>query len=300
MGGRVQVSVLGLGKMGEPIARRLLDAGHAVCVWNRTAARAEGLADAGAQVLSSPRAACEAAEICVTMVLDDAALLEVTTGPDGLLTSGGEGRVLVDMSTVSPGASREVAEAAERAGVGYLRAPVSGNPSVVEAGNLGIMVSGDEEVFQRMEGLLRDIGPNVFYVGPGEGARVLKLALNLMIAANAQAIAEALVLGEAHGLDRARMLEVMGASAVGSPFVKYKTGALVQDDYTATFTGYAMSKDLSMALAVAHDANAPLPVTATIQELIEGCIGSGWGELDLMALLPRLRREAGLDPGLSR
>jgi 3-hydroxyisobutyrate dehydrogenase-like beta-hydroxyacid dehydrogenase len=161
------------------------------------------------------------------------------------------------------------------------------------------MVSGAEEVFGRTEALLRDIGPNVFYVGPGEEARVLKLALNLMIAGNAQLIAEALVLGEANGLDRAKMLEVMGASAAGSPFVKYKSAALVQDDYTATFTGYAMWKDLTMALAAAHDASAPLPVTATIQQLVEGCIGSGWGELDLMALLPRLRREAGLEPGLS-
>jgi 3-hydroxyisobutyrate dehydrogenase-like beta-hydroxyacid dehydrogenase len=298
MGGRVQVAVLGLGKMGEPIARRLLDAGHALSVWNRTAERAAGLADAGAQVLSTPREAWEAADVSLTMVLDDAALLEVTTGPHGLLDSGGQGRVLVDMSTVSPEGSRTVAEAAARAGVGYLRAPVSGNPSVVEAGNLGIMVSGDEEVFQRTQELLRDIGPNVFYVGAGEEARVLKLALNLMIAGNAQVVAEALVLGEVHGLDRAQMLEVMGASAVGSPFVKYKTAALVQDDYTATFTGYAMWKDLSLALAAAHEANAPLPVTATIQQLVEGCIGSGWGELDLMALLPRLRREAGLDPGL--
>jgi 3-hydroxyisobutyrate dehydrogenase-like beta-hydroxyacid dehydrogenase len=230
--------------------------------------------------------------------LDDAALLEVTAGPDGLLTTDGEGRVLVDMSTVSPNASRTVADAAGRAGTGYLRAPVSGNPSVVEAGNLGIIVSGDEQVFRRTEELLHDIGPNVFYVGGSEEARVLKLALNRMIAGSAQLIAEALVLGEAHGLDRARMLEVIGASAAGSPFVKYKTAALVQDDYTATFTAYAMWKDLSLALAAAHEARAPLPVTATLQQLVEGCLGSGWAELDLMALLPRLRREAGLDTGL--
>jgi 3-hydroxyisobutyrate dehydrogenase-like beta-hydroxyacid dehydrogenase len=295
----VRVAVLGLGKMGEPIARRLLDAGHTLSVWNRTPARAAPLAEAGAQVLSTPREAWQSAEVCVSMVLDDAALLEIMTGADGLLTPGSEDRVLVDMSTVSPAASRQVAEAAASASVGYLRAPVSGNPSVVEAGNLGIMVSGDEEVFARTEGLLRDIGPNVFYVGAGEEARVLKLALNLMIASNAQAIAEALVLGEAHGLDRAKMLEVMGASAVGSPFVKYKTAALVQDDYTATFTGNAMWKDLSMTLAAANEAHAPLPVTAAIQQLVEGCVGSGWGDLDLMTLLPRLRREAGLDPGLA-
>jgi 3-hydroxyisobutyrate dehydrogenase-like beta-hydroxyacid dehydrogenase len=291
----VQVAVLGLGKMGAPIARRLLDAGHAVSVWNRTPERAAGLADAGAAVLAAPGEAWEAADVCITMVLDDKALLEVA---GALCAAGGEGRVLVDMSTVSPGASRTVAEAAAAAGVGYLRAPVSGNPSVVEAGNLGIMVSGDEEVFRRLEGLLRDIGPNVFYVGDGEGARVLKLALNLMIAGTAQLIVEALVLGEANGLDRATMLEVMGASAAGSPFVKYKSAGLVQDDYTATFTGYAMLKDLTMALAAAQESSVPLPVTATVQQLVEGCIGSGWGDLDLMTLLPRLRREAGLDPGL--
>jgi len=299
MGGRVQVAVLGLGKMGEPIARRLLGAGHTLAVWNRTRERAGGLEAAGARVLSAPQEAWGVAEVCVTMVLDDAALLAVTTGPDGLLAGDAAGRVLVDMSTVSPGASRRVAEAAAEAGVAFLRAPVSGNPSVVEAGNLGIMVSGDEQAFRRTEPLLRDVGPNVFYVGSDEEARVLKLALNLMIAGTAQLVAEALVLGEAHGLDRARMLEVMGASAVGSPFVKYKTAALLEDDYGPTFTGHAMWKDLSIALAAAHDVHAPLPVGAVVQQLVEGCIGAGWGELDLMALLPRLRREAGLDPGIS-
>lgn len=287
----MQVAVLGLGKMGEPIARRLLDAGHQVRVWNRTASKAEGLADAGAEVLAAPGEACRSAEVVVTMVLDDAALLDVS---HEVLAGDAAGRVLVDMSTVSPAASRQVADAAAAAGVSYLRAPVSGNPSVVQAGNLGIMVSGDAAAFERVEALLRDIGPNVFYVGGGEEARVLKLGLNLMIAATAQAIAEALVLGEAHGLDRAKMLEVMGASAVGSPFVKYKTAALVADDYSATFTGQAMWKDLSLALAAAHEQNAPLPLTAAVQQLVEGCIGSGWGDDDLMMLLPRLRREAGL------
>jgi 3-hydroxyisobutyrate dehydrogenase-like beta-hydroxyacid dehydrogenase len=295
----VNVAVLGLGKMGQPIARRLLDAGHSLSVWNRTRSRSEELAEAGARVLTTPAEAWEHAEVCVTMVLDDAALLDVTGGEGGVLASGGQERVLVDMSTVSPSASRGVAEAAEAAGIAYLRAPVSGNPSVVEAGNLGIMVSGDESAFRRTEQLLRDIGPNVFYVGAAEEARVLKLALNLIIAGYAQLIAEALVLGEAHGLDRGTMLEVMGASAVGSPFVKYKTAALVADDYSPTFTGHAMWKDLSLALAAAHEAHAPLPVTATIQQLIEGCIGSGMGDLDLMVLLPRLRREAGLEAGLA-
>ena len=296
----MRVAVVGLGKMGEPIARRVLGAGHSLAVWNRTPSRAERLVEAGAYPLASPADAWSHADVCVTMVLDDEGLRDVAVRDRGVLTTrggdGGDGRVLVDMSTVSVGASREVAEAAKRAGVGYLRAPVTGNPSVVEAGNLGIMVSGDEELFHRVEPLLLDVGPNVFLVGAAEEARVLKLALNLMIAGTAELIAEALVLGEASGLERARMLEVMGASAVGSPFVKYKTAALVADDYSPTFTSAAMYKDLALALEAGHEAGVPLPVTAAVQQLVQGCISSGMAEADLMSLLPRLQREAGGAP----
>jgi 3-hydroxyisobutyrate dehydrogenase-like beta-hydroxyacid dehydrogenase len=288
----VNVAIIGLGRMGEPIARRLLAAGHELTVWNRTPGRATRLVEGGAREAESPTAAAAGADLCVTMVLDDNALRSVTTGEGGVLT-GDFGGVLVDMSTVSPAVSREVARAAEADGVAYLRAPVSGNPTVVEAGNLTIVVSGDEEALGRVEPALRDIGPNVFYVGGGEEARVLKLALNLMVAGSAELIAEAVALGEAHGLDRAKLLEVMGVSSVGSPFVKYKTPPLVARDYTATFTVNAMWKDLALILSAAHDASQPLPVTALIQQLIEGCIGSGMGEDDLMALLPRLEREAG-------
>jgi 3-hydroxyisobutyrate dehydrogenase-like beta-hydroxyacid dehydrogenase len=290
----MHVAVIGLGKMGEPIAQRLLAAGHELVVWNRTPGRADRLVEAGARLAGTP-GECADAELAITMVLDDDALLAVTLGDDGLLA--GAAAPLVDMSTVSVGVSRRVAEAAAGVGVGYLRAPVSGNPSVVEAGNLGIMVSGDPELFRRFEPLLRDIGPNVFHVGTGEEARVLKLALNLMIAGTSQLIAEALVLGEAHGLERSVMLDVMGASAMGSPFVKYKTAALVADDYTATFTSAAMFKDLALALGAGHDAHVPLPVTAAVQQLFEACIALGMGESDVMSVLPRLRRDAGLDPG---
>jgi 3-hydroxyisobutyrate dehydrogenase-like beta-hydroxyacid dehydrogenase len=293
----VRVAVVGLGKMGEPIARRVLAAGHDLSVWNRTASRADDLVAAGAHLLASPAEAWASSDVCVTMVLDDEALRDVTVRDGGLVAGvdGGRGndRVLVDMSTVSVGASREVAEASERVGVGYLRAPVSGNPSVVEAGNLSIMVSGAEETFTGVEPLLRDIGPNVFLVGTAEEARVLKLALNLMIAGTAELIAEALVLGEASGLNRARMLEVMGASAIGSPFVKYKTAALVADDYSPTFTTAAMYKDLALALDAGNEAGVPLPVTAAVQQLVQACLSSGMAEADLMSLLPRLRREAG-------
>jgi 3-hydroxyisobutyrate dehydrogenase-like beta-hydroxyacid dehydrogenase len=289
----LEIGVVGLGRMGEPIARRLLNAGHAVTVFNRTAKRTEGLVELGATRAASPRDAWSSADACITMVANDAALRAVMLADDGLLGDGPAGRVVVDMSTVSIAASQAVAEAASAEGIGYLRAPVSGNPSVVEAGNLTIMVSGDGQAFEQLELALRDIGPHVFYLGQGEQARVMKLALNLMVAATAEAMAEALVLGEASGLERATMLEVMGASAVGSPFVKYKTAALVAGDYSATFTSSMMHKDLTLAVDAGRAVGVPLPVTALVRELLEGCIAAGMGDDDLMALLPRLASEAG-------
>jgi len=290
----VKVGVVGLGRMGAPIARRLLAGGHELTVWNRTAGRAGQLVEGGARAAPSPAAVWETADVCVTMVADDAALVAVTTGESGLLVPDGTDRVLIEMSTVSVGASRAVAAAAAESGIAYLRAPVSGNPAVVEAGNLGIVVSGERAVFDRLEPVLRDIGPNVFYVGEAEEARVMKLALNLMIAGTAELMAEALVLGEASGLERATMLEVMGASAVGSPFVKYKSAGLIADDYATTFPASGMYKDLALALETGHAAGVPLPATALVQQLLQACMSSGMAALDFTVLLPRLRREAGL------
>jgi 3-hydroxyisobutyrate dehydrogenase-like beta-hydroxyacid dehydrogenase len=290
----VRLGLIGIGKMGEPIGRRLLAAEHDLTVHNRTPERAARLVDEGARPVSAPADVWEHADVAITMITDDAALRAVTLGDGGALATAPSGRVLVDMSTVSVAASREVADAAGPAGVTYLRAPVTGNPSVVEAGNLGIIVSGDEETVRRLEPLFGDIGANLFYVGPGEEARVMKLALQVFIAGTAQLLAEALVLGEANGLDRARMLEVLGASAVGSPFVKYKTAALVADDYSSTFTSRAMFKDLSLILECANAAAVPVPVSALVQQLVLGCISTGMGDDDFMALVPRLRREAGL------
>jgi 3-hydroxyisobutyrate dehydrogenase-like beta-hydroxyacid dehydrogenase len=290
----MNVAVVGLGKMGRPIARRLIAAEHEVVVQNRSPGPAEELASEGAAKVDSPAEVWESAEVAITMVADDRALRAVTLEDGGLLTDPPAGRVLIDMSTVSVRASREVAEAAAAAGLDFLRAPVSGNPSVVEAGNLTIIVSGDDAALERVRAVLLDIGPTLFHVGGADEARVMKLALNLMIAGTTQLMAEALVLGEASGLERATMLEVMGGSVMGSPFVKYKTAALVADDYTSTFTTSAMYKDLDLARDAANDVGAALPVTALVQQFLQSCISAGMGDDDFAALVPLLRRLAGL------
>jgi 3-hydroxyisobutyrate dehydrogenase-like beta-hydroxyacid dehydrogenase len=197
--------------------------------------------------------------------------------------------VLVDLSTVSPDASARVAALAEDASVLYLRAPVSGNPAVVRAGNLSFIVSGPREALDRAEPVLLAIGPTINIVGDAEQARVVKLAINLVIAGLAQLMSEALVLGEASGVSREAILETMAGSAAGAPFVRYKTEPLLRDDYSATFTTTLMEKDLELVLDAAEDAGVRLPLAREIKTLVRSAIDAGYGDDDFMALFPHLR-----------
>ncbi|MDP9226878.1 MAG: NAD(P)-dependent oxidoreductase [Actinomycetota bacterium] len=274
--------------MGEPIAERLRAAGYPLAVSNRTMARAAALVDAGATLLAGPADALDEADVCVTMLADDGALVAVVCGPQGILTGARRGTTLIDMSTVSVGASKRVAGEAAAAGVRYLRAPVSGNPSVVRAGASTVIVSGPEGAFLDLAELLRSIGPNVFYVGDGERARVVKLALQVLIAGTAELLAEALVLIEAAEIDRATFLEVTAASAAGSPFVKYKIEPLLRDDYSATFTTEMMLKDIELILDQASSSATVLPVTRELRRLPAETAAT-YGDLDFMALFLQLR-----------
>jgi 3-hydroxyisobutyrate dehydrogenase-like beta-hydroxyacid dehydrogenase len=289
----VKVSVLGLGQMGTAIAERLMDAGHSVSVWNRTRGKAADLVNRGATELDSASDAWHS-EVAITMLADSEALTALTLGPNGLAQSNaGRGKFLIDMSTVSPESSQQVAQVAAARGIRYVRAPVSGNPGVVRSGNLAIIASGSEDDCAAVKDVLGAIGPHIFRAGDGEAARIVKLALNLMIAGTAQLLAESVTLAESHGVDRAVLLDITAASAAGSPFVKYKSAALVADDYTSTFSTRLMRKDLDLILKSGADGGVPLPVTATVQQLLQACVSTGLGDLDFMSLLIRLKREAG-------
>lgn len=289
----MNVAVAGLGLMGTAIAERLVDAGHDVTVYNRSAEKTEPLVQRGATAVASLPEIWRRADACITMLADSAALEAVAA--ELLDGEGANGKTLIDMSTVSVATSVSVARLAADAGVAYLRAPVTGNPVAVRAGKLGIIVSGDEALLESMCPMLVDIGPTTFYLGSGEEARVMKLALNLMIAGTAELLAEAVALGEAHGLDRGTLVDVIAGSAIGSPFIGYKKAPLVADDYTSTFSARLMRKDLGMAMDSAAEGGVPLPVTKLVDELLENCVEIGLGELDFSALLPRLKREAGQD-----
>ncbi len=286
------VAVVGLGKMGEAIAERILDAGFPLSVFNRTAARAEPLAARGAAVLGSQADALARADVCVTMLADDGAVEAVLLGEGGVLAGARPGTTLVEMSTVSVAASERVAEAAAAAGVEYLRAPVSGNPTVVRGGTLTIVVSGPEHVAADLDPLLRAIGAKVLYVGEGERARVVKLAFQVLVAGTAELLGEALVLGEAAGVDRAKLLEAIGASAVGSPFVAYKSPPLLEDDYSATFTTALMQKDVDLVLELAEEYGITLPFARHVRMLLEATAAAGYADADFMALYAHLRQSA--------
>jgi 3-hydroxyisobutyrate dehydrogenase-like beta-hydroxyacid dehydrogenase len=276
--------------MGTAVAERLLGAGYRLVVFNRTAQKTEGLAAQGAEVAETLAELLERADVVVTSLANDSALEAVAAE---VVPAARPGTVLIDLSTVSPTASARVASLAEDASVEYLRAPVSGNPSVVRAGNLTFMVSGSRETLERVEPVLLAIGPTIHYVGDGEQARVVKLAINLMIAGLAQLMSEALVLGEAAGVSRETLLEVMGSSAAGAPFVTYKTEPLLRDDYSATFTTALMEKDIDLMLDAAEEAGLELPVASEMKRIVRAAIDAGYGDDDFMALYLHLRSASG-------
>jgi 3-hydroxyisobutyrate dehydrogenase-like beta-hydroxyacid dehydrogenase len=283
------VAVAGLGNMGFPIAERLLDAGFPLAVFNRSTDKAAPLVARGASQLASPEDTLQKADICLTVLADDGALESVVLGEDGVLAGARPGTLLVDMSTVSVAVSERVARAADDAGVGYLRAPVSGNPTVVRGGTLTIIVSGPPELAERSDPVLRAIGPTVLYVGGDESARVVKLVLQVLIGGTAELLGEALVLGEAAGVEREKLLEVIGASVVGSRFVEYKTEPLLQDDYSATFTTSLMLKDVGLVLDLAAERAVELPFAEQLSTLLGSAVERGFGDQDFIALFRQLR-----------
>jgi len=284
------VGLIGLGSMGTAMAERLLDAGYELLVFNRTPEKAGALAERGAAVAKTAAELVEQVDVVLTSLANDEAFEDVAAS---VVAAARPGTVFVDMSTVSPAVSARVATLAETASVRYLRAPVSGNPTVVRAGNLSFIVSGEQETLVHVEPVLRAIGPTIHHVGDAEQARVVKLAMNLMIAGLAQLMSEALVLGEAAGVSRASLLEVMGNSAVGAPFVKYKTEPLLRDDFSATFTTALMEKDVDLVLAVAEEVGVELPLAGELKALLVSAIEAGYAEDDFMSLFAHLRSASG-------
>ncbi|MFM6974563.1 MAG: NAD(P)-dependent oxidoreductase [Agromyces sp.] len=283
---------IGVGKMGEAMVERLLDAGIAVTAWNRSAEKCESVRARGAVIADTPASAANA-DIVFSMVLDDPALDALWQREDGPLA--GSATVWVDCSSVSPAASARAAAAAAEHGVKFVAAPVSGNPSVVRAGNLIFAASGPAPAIGAARPYLEAIGRAIHVVGDANQATVVKICTNAALAVTMQAISEVLVLAETAGLRRTDLMEFVNDSALGSPFLKYKTHALTALDYSTTFTPAGMVKDLNLALGLASDAGAPLPIVdATKHEFEQVAANPTWAPQDFAIALERVAANAGV------
>jgi 3-hydroxyisobutyrate dehydrogenase-like beta-hydroxyacid dehydrogenase len=289
-----ELGFVGLGTMGGGVVRRLLAAGHAVTVWNRTREKAEPLLEAGASWADTPRSVAERSEIVFTMVTNTAAVQAVTEGPDGILAGLGPGKVYVDMSTASPANTRAVAETVVAVGAQMLDAPVSGSVITLEEGKLSIMVGGDAETFERVKPVLEAIGPRVFHLGPNGAAVTMKIAINLSLAVQMLAFSEGVLLAEKTGIGREQAVEVMLASVIASPMVAYRGPFVLEQPDEAWFDCRMMQKDLNLALELGRELEVPLPTTAVTNELLTAANAMGIGDKDFAVLFDVLASMAGV------
>jgi 3-hydroxyisobutyrate dehydrogenase-like beta-hydroxyacid dehydrogenase len=290
-----ELGFVGLGVMGGGIAKRLLDGGHTVTVWNRTREKADWLLDAGARWADSPREVAEASELVFTMVTNTAAVRAVCEGEDGILAGLAPGKVYVDMSTASPANTRELAERVEQLGAHMLDAPVSGSVITLEQGKLSVMVGGDAEVFERAKPVLEGIGPKVFHVGPNGAAVTMKIATNLSLAVQMLAFSEGVLLAEKSGIPRETAVEVMLASVIASPMVAYRGPFVLEQPDEAWFDVNMMQKDMNLALELGRELDVPLPTTAITNELLTAARGMGLEDKDFAILFDVLARMSGLE-----
>jgi 3-hydroxyisobutyrate dehydrogenase len=286
---------VGTGRMGYALASRLLEAGCDVAVYNRTRAKAEPLAELGAAVVDSP-AELATRDIVFTMVAGPEDFKAVVLGESGLLArSDSVPSVIVDSSTISPDASAQVRAETEARGVALLAAPVSGNPSVVDAGRLTVVVSGASDAWEAARPYLELFGAGATYVGEGDVARLVKICHNLMLGVVAQSLAEITVLAEKGGVSRAAFLEFLNKSVMGSMFTRYKTPAIVNLDFTPTFTPALLHKDFHLGFEAAEQYGVPMPVAAAAQQAVQTLMGFGYDDTDFMALLELEARASSLD-----
>jgi len=281
--------------MGGNMAARLLAAGYQIWGQQRSRERAQHLIEQGLQWCETPREVAEAAEVVVTSLPDDAVLDEVATGANGILAGLSEDKVWIDVSTVSPQASRELAGRVQSQGAWMLDAPVSGSVPQVHAGTLTIMVGGDENAYRRVEPLLRELGTPTYIGDNGQGL-VLKLAINVSLAVQMLAFAEGLLLAERSGIDRQRALDVMEGSPIGSPMLRARASIILDPPDEAWFDLGFMHKDIELALDAARSLEIPLPTAERADEVLERALALGYERRDLAALFQALEDIAAEEP----
>lgn len=290
----LRVGFIGIGNMGLPMGTNLLKAGYAVMAFDRAEDRLAAIAARGATRGESIAHVARDADVIFTSLPNDAIFRSVASGDDGVLAHAREGTIFMDTSTVSPTVSAEVAQSASQRGVRYLRTTVSGNGVVAAAAALTVMASGPREAYETVLPLIHAIGRRAFYLGEAEEARLMKLAVNLMISVSAGMIGEALTLGRKSGLDWSQMLEVLASSHVASPMVLYKAPPLKERDFTSTMSAITQTKDVDLILDCAAESHVPLHLTSAVRGLFQGLISTGGGDDDYIALVKHVEALSGV------
>lgn len=286
---------VGLGTMGSRVAKRLMDAGHTVTGYNRTKEKAQWLLDAGMKWADSPRAVAEASEVTFSMVTNTAALHAIALGENGILAGLSAGKVYVDMSTVSPQASRELAQQVAAKGATMLDCPVSGSVVTLEQGQVSLMVGGDKATFERIKPILLAIGPKVNHVGANGLAVTMKIAVNLSLAVQMLAFSEGVLLAEKSGIPRETAVEVMLNSVIASPMVKYRGPFVLKLPDEAWFDVNMMQKDMLLALELGRQLDIPMPTTAVTNEMLTAARGMGLAKEDFAVVFHALARMSGVN-----
>jgi len=285
---------VGLGAMGGRMAERLISKGHTVTGYNRTKSKAQWIIDRGMRWGDSPRAVAEAVDVVFVMVTDSAALEAVAYAPDGLLAGLGRGKVVIDMSTVSPAASRALAAKVRECGADMVDVPVSGSILTLEQGKLTMMVGGTAETFEQVKPLLLDIGMKATHVGDNGLAVSMKIAVNLSLAVQMLAFSESVLLAEKSGIARKTAVEVLTNSVVGSPLLQYRGPFVVNMPDEAWFDMNMMQKDMKLALEMGHRLEVPLPTAAVTNEMLTAARAAGLSKKDFAAMFQVLAGMSGV------
>jgi len=285
---------IGLGVMGGQMVKRLLDKGHVVTGYNRTRSKAQWLVDRGMKWGETPRAVSATADITLCMVTNTEALKTVAEGSDGFLAGFSAGKILIDMSTVSPSASRAFAAKVREKGADMVDAPVSGSVITLQEGKLSVMVAGRRETFERVKPLLQDIGPKVTYVGENGLALSMKIAINLSLAVQMLAFSEGVLLAEKSGIARETAVDVLTHSVIGSPMVQYRGPFVLKMPEEAWFNVNMMQKDMLLALEMGRQLDVPLPTTAVTNEFLTAARGMGFVEQDFAVVFKVLAQMSGV------
>jgi 3-hydroxyisobutyrate dehydrogenase-like beta-hydroxyacid dehydrogenase len=285
---------IGLGVMGSEMVNRLLGKGHSITGHNRTRSKADWLVKKGMKWAESPRAVVTAADVTFSMVTNSAALGAIANGPDGFLAGLTKGKVLVDISTVSPAFSREIAAKVREKGADMVDAPVSGSVVTLQEGKLSVMVGGRKETFERVKPLLHDIGPKVTFVGDNGLALVMKIATNLSLAVQMLAFSEGVLLAEKSGIARETAVEVLTHSVIASPMVQYRGPFVLKMPDEVWFSVNMMQKDMLLALELGRQLDVPMPTTAVTNEFLTAARGMGMKEKDFAVVFDALAQMSGV------